>query len=212
MINIKRLIHNSIQIRNKKLTIHIDPYKVKNNEKKADYVLISHEHSDHLSLKDIKSVLKKKGKIIIPRSCVSKLNDEFEKTQVISFIRNEKLELNEFKLTIVPAYNTDKKFHVENSDWAGFVIDIDGKRIYYAGDTDLIPEMNLIDNIDLAILPVSGTYVMDAEEAANATKIIQPGLAMPCHYSEIVGTESDANLFKKKAHCDVVFNEVELDD
>ena len=109
----------------------------------------------------------------------------------------------------MPAYNTDKwrspgvPFHPKENAMIGFVLSIDGKRIYHAGDTDLIAEMNNLKNIDIALLPVSGTYVMTALEAVEACKLIHPKLAIPMHYGAIVGTESDARTFKERAPCRV---------
>lgn len=208
MVKITRFIHTTIRIKSKGTIIYIDPYKIANDDK-ADYIFITHDHYDHLSIEDIKKLLKKETKIFVPNSVIPKVL-QFSENETIGFDLNEKLELDGFSVDIVPAYNTDKEFHKQNTDWCGFIITIENKRIYYAGDTDVIPEMNLITDIDLAILPVSGVYVMDAEEAANATAIIQPELAMPAHYGPIVGTEKDAITFKNKAHCDVVIDEVEL--
>lgn len=208
MVKVKRLNHSSILIEDKKLVIYIDPFKI-NETKKADYILISHDHHDHLSLEDINNILKKETKILLPQSCVPKVL-ELKDNEIITFALNEKIELDNLILETIPAYNTDKPYHPQEKDWAGFILTIDKKRIYYAGDTDLIPEMNLLGDIDLAILPVSGVYVMDAEEAANATIIIQPEYAMPMHYGSIVGSSDDAEVFKRKAHCDVAIDEIEL--
>ena len=95
----------------------------------------------------------------------------------------------------VPAYNTDKSFHPKRNNWLGFIITIDGKRIYHAGDTDLIPEMDTF-TVDIALLPVSGTYVMTADEAIEAAKRLKPEVAIPMHYDAIVGSGEDAVRFK----------------
>jgi L-ascorbate metabolism protein UlaG (beta-lactamase superfamily) len=103
------------------------------------------------------------------------------------------------KITIeaVPAYNTNKKFHPRDKGWVGYIITVDGKRIYLAGDTDLIPEMKTV-KADIALLPVSGTYVMTADEAVQAALIINPQVAIPMHYGSIVGSSSDAERFQEK--------------
>ena len=96
----------------------------------------------------------------------------------------------------VPAYNTNKQFHPRFQSWVGYIFTLEGKRIYLAGDTDRIPEMKNF-RCDIALLPVSGTYVMTAEEAAKAAEDINPEVAVPMHYASIVGTEDDAEKFKK---------------
>ena len=83
------------------------------------------------------------------------------------------------------------------------MIEIDGARIYHAGDTDFIPEMSQLKNIDIALLPIGGTYTMNAEEAAKATEAIKPKIAVPMHYGSIVGSESDAKKFKQLCKCEV---------
>ena len=77
-----------------------------------------------------------------------------------------------------------------------FVVTLDGVRYYHAGDTDFIPEMEHL-KVDIAFLPVSGTYVMTADEAVNAAKAIKPKIAIPMHYGAIVGSEDDAKKFQK---------------
>ncbi len=210
MVFVKRIIHSAIMLKNKNLVLYIDPYKIQDDSEKADLILISHDHYDHLSIEDIKKIVKDETKIILPKSCIEKVLDVFEGKNIVGVIPEQTQDIMGIKIETIPAYNTNKQFHKKVNDWIGFVITIDDKRIYYAGDTDLIPEMNLLYNIDLSILPVSGVYVMDPEEAANATTIIDQKLAMPCHYGDAVGTEEDAKLFKRKTFCDVVFDEVEL--
>ncbi len=206
-MEIKRIYHNSIKIKtNNNEIIYIDPYKINNTTDKADIILISHEHFDHLSEKDIDLIIKQDTKIIMPESCKGKLN----KQNIIYMKPMQEKTIDNIKILAVPAYNTDKEFHPKTKEWLGFIITLENKTVYYAGDTDLIPEMNTFPQIDLAILPVSGKYVMDAEEAANATQIIQPRIAMPCHYNAIIGTEEDAIKFKNKAHCKVVFDKIKL--
>jgi L-ascorbate metabolism protein UlaG (beta-lactamase superfamily) len=103
----------------------------------------------------------------------------------------------------VPAYNPAKKFHPKANSWLGVVVEIAGKRIYYAGDTDETPEMDALENIDLALLPIGGTYTLTAAEAAEATKIFKPKEAVPYHWGDIVGDRKDADDFAKKAACKV---------
>jgi L-ascorbate metabolism protein UlaG (beta-lactamase superfamily) len=98
---------------------------------------------------------------------------------------------------VVPSYNTDKNFHPKSSGMLAFIVTVEGVRIYHAGDTDFIPEMNTIKT-DIALLPVSGTYVMTAAEAVQAALAIKPQVAIPMHYNAIVGSEKDARLFAEK--------------
>lgn len=102
----------------------------------------------------------------------------------------------------VQAYNTNKNFHPRENGWVGFIVEIEGERVYHAGDTDLIPEMSAV-RCDIALLPVSGTYVMTADEAARAAAVIKPKIVVPMHYGDIVGTVQDADKLKSLCSCEV---------
>lgn len=173
--------------------IYIDPWKI-NNKIKADIILVTHEHYDHLSTDDIENLQKQDTVIITIPLCASKL----AKNKNVRTIKpKEKMEFNWGVVEAVPAYNIKKPFHPKQDGRAGFIITIEGIRIYHAGDTDLIPEMDGI-KADIALLPVSGTYVMNSKEAAEAAKIINPAIAVPMHYGdpEVAGTAKDAQDFK----------------
>lgn len=178
-------------------TIYIDPFNV-NTDEKADIILITHEHYDHCSIKDIQKLVKQDTIIVTVADCQSKLSSVVSSIKGVKIVRpGAKLMIGNVSIEAVPAYNINKQFHPKANEWVGFIVTIKGKRIYHAGDTDLIPEMKNITNIDAALLPVSGTYVMTAEEAAKAAEIIKPKIAVPMHYGAIVGSANDAEKFKQ---------------
>ncbi|MBS3102871.1 MBL fold metallo-hydrolase [Candidatus Woesearchaeota archaeon] len=195
MVEIKRLGHATFKIHGSKI-IYIDPWKLSQNDK-ADIILISHGHYDHLSKDDIAKIRHEKTWVIAAKDIADDVNAR-------GIAPGQKIEANGVKIEGVPAYNINKKFHLKENKWLGFVIEIDGKRIYYAGDTDNIPEMADLKNIDIALMPVSGTYVMTAEEAAEAVKKFRPKQAIPYHYGDIIGTKDDAARFKKLCSCEVL--------
>ena len=185
---------------NNKLTVYIDPYQLApkyKNQNDADIVLLTHDHFDHLSIDDLKQIINNNTSIIAATECVEKLA-ELKLKEISGIKPGEKATVKGLSVEAVPAYNTNKKFHPKSDDKVGFIFRMNEERIYHAGDTDLIPEMESIGP-DIALVPVSGTYVMDAEEAANAVnKLVRPKkVVIPMHYNAIVGTEEDAKKFKK---------------
>ncbi len=176
--------------------IYIDPWKLSSSVP-ADYILITHDHYDHFSLPDIDRVRKPSTIIIGPETCRFKVPG----TTVIA--PSDRLDYPGVTIDAVPAYNLNKTFHPRSRDRVGYLIAIDGQRIYHAGDTDHIPEMKSIQ-CDIALLPVSGTYVMTAEEAAVAVSDIGCTTAIPMHWGDIVGSRSDAEKFRKLAPCMVI--------
>ena len=205
-IRIAWLGHDSFKIKNGK-TIVIDPFKIRQSLDKADILLISHEHFDHLSIEDVKKVVSDKTTIVAVESCKTELSKV--KAKEIKIVRpGDKVQISDVNIEAVPAYNRNKfrepgkVFHPRDEGKVGYIITMKGVRVYHAGDTDPIPEMTGF-KADLALLPVSGTYVMTPQEAAEATKMIKPKLAIPMHYGAIVGSESDAETFKQLASCPV---------
>ena len=194
--NIKWLGHAGFKIKGEK-TIYIDPFKISDNEP-ADIIIVTHEHFDHLSPEDIKKIQAEKTVIVTTPDCFSKVSGN-----VKTISPGKSIDVDGIKIEAVPAYNTNKHFHPKANGWIGVIVTVNGKRIYHAGDTDNIPEMSNLKNIDIALLPVSGTYVMTAEEAANAANRIMPKVAVPMHYGAIVGTSADAEKFRKLCKCKV---------
>lgn len=185
------LHHASFRIEINNLVIYIDPWKLK-NKKKADFIFITHDHYDHLSLPDIEAIAEEKTKIILPENIGSKLSGYNLK----KIKPNDIFDFDSLKVEVIPAYNTNKDFHKKSYNMVGYVIEIDEIRIYHAGDTDLIEEMKNLKKITVAMLPVGGTYTMDAADAAKAADIIKPDIAVPMHYGIVAGSVKDAEKFK----------------
>ena len=171
-------------------TIYIDPFRI-DSGKTADLILVTHEHYDHCSPEDIEKIQGKNTLIVTESLSAKKL-----KGNVKIVKPGDKIEVSGITIEAVPAYNTNKKFHPKANGWLGFIIEINGERIYHAGDTDLIPEMKNF-KVDIALLPVSGTYVMTAEEAVEAALAIKPKTAIPMHYDSIVGSQENALAFQE---------------
>ena len=192
------IAHDTFRIKGSQL-IYTDPFKVTKRDE-ADIVLISHEHFDHLSSEDLQKVIGPKTSIVASTSCKSGLKGiKVKETKFL--LPGDKVNIGTVEIEAFPAYNVNKfrepghVFHPKEDKKLGFVFQMDGTRLYFAGDTDFIPEMKSI-KCDIALLPVSGTYVMTVEEAVEATEAIKPKIVVPMHYGAIVGSEGDAQKFK----------------
>jgi len=172
------------------LIIYFDPFQIKEGPK-ADIIFVTHPHYDHCSPEDIKKIAKEDSIIVTEKDSAKMLTGKVEIMKV-----GEEKQVRGIKVKAVPAYNIGKTFHTKDKGWLGFVVEVEGVKIYHAGDTDFIPEMKDIKT-DIALLPVSGTYVMTADEAVSAALTIKPQIAIPMHYGSIVGSEKDAEKFAK---------------
>ena len=179
--------HDTFRIIGEKV-IYTDPFKIKKKDS-ADIILMTHEHYDHCSPEDVKKVQSADTVIVAPADCAVKLSGDIRTVKP-----GDKINVKGIDIEAVPSYNTNKKFHPKANNWVGYIFTVKGERIYIAGDTDFIPEMKNY-KADIALLPVSGTYVMTAEEAVNAALAIKPGIAVPMHYNSIVGNKDDAKRF-----------------
>jgi len=184
--------HSTFRIEDGTTQIYIDPFKIPENLPKADIIFLTHAHNDHFSEKDIAKI-KKEGVIFVATNDVaSKIG---KGTIIVS--PGQAYTIGSLKVTTVPAYNLDKKFHPKGNNWVGYIITLsNGQKIYHAGDTDFIPEMCSIST-DIAMLPCGGTYTMTARQAADAANTFMPKVLIPMHWGEVVGSKADAEEVKK---------------
>jgi L-ascorbate metabolism protein UlaG (beta-lactamase superfamily) len=197
-VNVHWLGHDSFVLAGTK-TVVIDPFKAAGSYK-ADLLLVSHEHYDHLSEDDIRRFTNPATTIVAPNVCEGALKKFPNEKKFVE--PGTKTEVKGVTVETVPAYNTNKfrepgrVFHPKQDGRVGYVVTLDEVRFYHAGDSDATPEMKALD-VDVAFLPVSGTYVMTAAEAAEAAKAMKVKVAVPMHWGAIVGSRADADSFKK---------------
>lgn len=200
---IKWLGHASIRIEAQKI-VYIDPWKIRGGPK-ADLILISHSHYDHLSPADISQLVKADTVVVAAGDAAAQLSGD-----VRSLKPGEKTTVHGIAIEAVPAYNIGKSYHPRANEWIGFLITLEGKTIYYGGDTDFIPEMKAI-KADIWILPVGGTYTMTAKEAAAAINAVMPEAAIPVHCGDLVGTLKDAETFRQLCRAPVEIKPISTD-
>ncbi len=177
------------------LRIYIDPYNLGgDNLPPADVILITHPHFDHCSGEDVVKIATEKTKIFAPPGCKTGFD-----TTTVEVGRTYRW--NSLVIETVPAYNVGKNFHPRQNGWVGYVVEMEGVRVYHAGDTDFIDEMRNI-RTDIALLPIGGTYTMDVNEALKAVEVIKPKIAIPMHYGEVVGSVDDAKNFCERCPVD----------
>ena len=181
--------HACFYVKANGLNIFIDPFRVPDSIKeKADLLLITHAHSDHCNLDDIKKIVKKDTVMISSRGC---LEEKGFKDTIMSK-PGFKYDFKGIGIEAVPAYNIRSErinFHPKANNWVGYILSLNGMRIYHAGDTDFIDEMRKLKGLRAALLPMGGTYVMNVDEAIDAGKAIGAESTVPMHYKNLLGRE-----------------------
>jgi L-ascorbate metabolism protein UlaG (beta-lactamase superfamily) len=198
--------HSGFRVSVGRAVVYIDPYRAPDGPP-ADAILITHGHYDHFSTQDVERLANERTWLVAPA-----LVAEQAAGHVVSISPGESIELDGVRgleVTAVAAYNTSKRdtdgnlFHPRESGWVGYDLNVRGERLYHSGDTDVIPEMDSVAGVDVALLPVSGVYVMTSLEAAEAARRIQPKVAVPMHWGEHIGTREDAESFAESAPVEV---------
>jgi L-ascorbate metabolism protein UlaG (beta-lactamase superfamily) len=199
--------HAAFRITVGRATVYIDPYRVGDDAPPADLILITHGHYDHFSPQDVERLSKRDTWLVGPAAVAERVSGQVHRIGPGETLDDELVR--GIHISAVAAYNTSKRdadgnpFHPRDAGWVGYELNVRGERLYHSGDTDVIPEMDSVTGVDVALLPVSGVYVMTAPEAAEAARRIQPRVAVPMHWGSHIGTEHDARTFAAKAPVEV---------
>ena len=169
--------------------IYFDPFAL-HRLRRADIILVGHDHPRHCSPVDIDKVRRAPTVILADEHSTRHIAPP-----VISMAPGQQETIGDILIEAVPAYNLHASFHPQRKAYLGFIVTLEGLRLYHAGDTDFIPEMHDL-KVDIALLPVSGFTVMNAEEAAQAALALHPQVAIPMHYGTAYGTLEDAERFR----------------
>jgi L-ascorbate metabolism protein UlaG (beta-lactamase superfamily) len=183
--------------------IYIDPWQLGANPPPADLILVTHDHHDHCSPDDVKRIRRESTMVVANRSAAKKLGKGIRTVKA-----GDRLELSGVTVEVVPAYNVDKSFHPKRAGHVGYIVTVEGTRIYHTGDSDPIPEMSGL-SADILLVPVSGTYVADPAQAAEIVRAVKPKIAIPMHIGTIIGSQADAERFKGLVDCQVMMLEKE---
>jgi len=192
-VEVMWLGHASIMVRTESTVIYIDPWKIGKNLPPADIILLTHDHYDHYSVDDVNFLKTGRTRIVAP------MNADLVTDPILP---GDSLSLGDILVEAIPAYNITKEFHPRKNNWVGYVVNIMGMRVYHTGDTDRIPEMMDL-KVDVALMPVGGTYTMTADEAGRALEDIRADHAIPIHFGDIVGSNKDAQRLSQIAPCAV---------
>ena len=192
------LMHACIRIEMDGKEIQIDPVAKLGDRTvdyaampKADYIFVTHEHGDHYDAKSIKQLTGEKTQLVMNKRCADmygagKVMVRSALGTLRSAKNGDKLQLADISVEAVPAYNSTagrEQFHPKGRD-NGYILTIDGLRIYIAGDTEDIPEMSKIKDIDIAFLPCNQPYTMTPDQLIRAAKVIKPKVLFPYHYGQ----------------------------
>lgn len=176
--------------------IRFDPWKIEGEPRDAAAVFLTHEHHDHFSEEDLAKVSSPDTVVIAPASMRKVLANTGVPAEKCVFVNpGDKLTAAGIVVEAVPAYNRLKPFHPKTNGWVGYVVDIDGERVYVAGDTDGLDENASLD-IDVAMIPIGGKFTMNAAEAAKFINKMRPKVAIPIHFGNMLGSADAGEKFK----------------
>ena len=207
---LKVLVHACVRMYSDepKRVVYVDPFKVAIAAHDADVIFVTHPHGDHFSEKDIKKLSKPDTVLVRVEDCRAQAEAAgFSGDRFVSVAPGQKIEVRGLTAEAVPAYNVGKAFHTQSKGWVGYVINIDGKRVYVMGDTDDNEDVRAVQT-DVLFVPIGGIYTMDMHEAAAYTNAVKPAKVVPLHYGALDDTRRSAEGFAELIDSDI---EVRID-
>lgn len=210
MDDLKWIGHASFLLQINGVNVYIDPFDLRMGKEHADVILVTHPHYDHFSPNDIRKVADNSTQIFVPKE----LEPKVDVGRVTGVVPDRKYSARGIAFETVPAYNTVEsklQYHPKANGWVGYIVNVNGRRIYHPGDTDFIEEMKGL-KLDLALVPIGGTYVMDVHEAVEAANSMEANQVSPMHYKMLLGREGSAKaegFFKMKAKNAKILKEIQ---
>jgi L-ascorbate metabolism protein UlaG (beta-lactamase superfamily) len=178
--------------------IHVDPVSMYADYAalpKADLILVTHEHGDHLDIKAIQAASAANTSVIVNPGSAKNL------ANAVVLKNGEERTVSGIKVEAVPAYNLEKPFHPKGNG-NGYVLTFGDRRVYIAGDTENVAEIKALKNIDIAFLPMNQPYTMTPEQVADVAKAMRPKVLYPYHFGN-TDTAKLADLLKEEKGIEV---------
>lgn len=207
---LKWIGHASFLVRVGEKNVYIDPFRLSTVRERADVILITHPHFDHMNMEDIEKIADSRTEIFVTKDSVEKITTG----RVTGVEPHREYSSSVMKFSTIPAYNVVKERldkHPRKNGWVGYILEANGAKIYHAGDTDFIKEMEEV-KVDLALIPMSGTYTMDPDEAIEAAKRINAKTVAPMHYRAVLGykkAKEAEERFKAQVKNGIILKEVQ---
>ena len=197
-LDIKINCHSSICINHK---IYVDPIEITSPRNDASHIFITHSHYDHFDLKSILNLINSRTIIVCTKDVFTRLKDYSLGVEIIVVTNNSEGEVNGVKYKTFPSYNSH---HPRVNGFVGYTLTIDDVKYSILGDTDANEDLEELDT-DVLLIPIGGTYTMDAMHAASIANKINPKLVIPTHYNYIEGTgnKDDEAIFLKYINNDI---------
>ena len=199
--------HSSVRIETEGKVLYIDPFRLTESPRDADVIFFTHSHFDHFSPEDVAKVCKAETVFVLPETMAAEAAQTTEGHELVAVAPAVRKSAAGVAFETVPAYNPGKPFHPREKGWVGYVLCLEGLRVYIAGDTDATEEAAAV-RCDIAMLPIGGKYTMDASEAAALANRIHPQAVIPIHYGSVTGCPKDFKRFASKVDPSVVVHQL----
>lgn len=190
--------HASFELESGGVVVHVDPRVFRGTPKKADLVLVTHDHESHFDVNGIRAVAKPDAVLAGPENA---LDDVFGHASLRPVAPGDVFSHERLTIHVTHAFHPEGDYH-RQGEGVGYVVEAEGTRLYHAGDTGIHHGMHFLEDIDVALVPIGGLFNLSMHEAVSATKLINPEIVVPMHYGHNDYYPADPHRFKKLVEAD----------